>query len=76
MLNIFLAIINEAYDTIYKKAKSNDEEDEMILIIKTLLSGAKYSFINIPKKVILCKYCKKKKVKKVKILASESASEE
>ena len=60
MLNIFLAIINEAYDTVYKKIKSNDDVDEMILIMGILLNGAKYGFFSLPKKVIMCEFCKKK----------------
>ena len=61
MLNVFLAIINEAYDTVYKRIKINDDPDEMLIIFEILLKGAAYSFFTMPWQLITCQYCKRKK---------------
>lgn len=66
MLNVFLAIINESYDTVYKKIKSNDDADEMIIILGILINGFVHSFYKVPKRIIKCKCCRKKQKKSKK----------
>jgi Polycystin cation channel len=61
MLNIFLAIINEAYDTYYKKIKLSTDVDEMIIVIGILLKGLKFTFLDMPLKTVKFGCCQKKK---------------
>lgn len=60
MLNVFLAIINESYDTVYKEIKTSNDTDEMMAILGILLNGIRYCLITIPKNIITCVYCRRK----------------
>lgn len=61
MINVFLAIINESYDTVYKKVQSgSSEKDEMLLMIELILKGLKHVLIDLPVNLVKCKGCRKK----------------
>jgi hypothetical protein len=60
LLNIFLAIINEAYDTVYKQSSDKDERDELWIIIGSIAGGVQYAFLTMPYRLLTCAYCKRR----------------
>lgn len=63
MLNIFLAIINESYDTYYKKIHSTDEKDEMMVIIGIIFRAVKQGICVYPWKLVTCNFHSSEKPK-------------
>lgn len=60
MLNIFLAIINESYDTVYKRVKKV-KKDELLIILGMILKGFKLVLIDLPLGLVLFRPCRKRK---------------
>jgi hypothetical protein len=60
MLNIFLAIINESYDTVYKRVKKV-KKDELLIILGMIMKGFKLVLIDLPLGLLLFKPCRKRK---------------
>jgi polycystin 2 len=60
MLNVFLAIINESYETIYSKIKTSDT-DEIFIMLGMMMSGLKYALWTIPWNIILFRPCRSKR---------------
>ena len=60
MLNIFLAIINESYDTVYKRVKKV-KKDELLIILGMIMKGFKLVLIDLPLGLVLFRPCRKRK---------------
>ena len=63
MLNIFLAIINESYDTVYKRLKKA-KKDELLIILGMIFKGFKIAVIDVPLALLLFKPCRHHKQSK------------
>jgi hypothetical protein len=60
LLNIFLAIINESYDFVYKHRKAV-KRDELLIILLLISKSLLFFVYNLPKNVVTCKYFRKNK---------------
>ncbi|CAG9310214.1 unnamed protein product [Blepharisma stoltei] len=63
MLNIFLAIINESYDTYYKKFSTDDKKDEILIIFGLIFNAIKYGLFVYPYKFVTCQKLKREKLR-------------
>ena len=70
MLNIFLAIINESYDTVYKRVKKV-KKDELLIIMGMMLKGFKLVLFDLPLALLTCRFCRRKKTLQEDILKED-----